>query len=89
MVTEIINTRDLISDAFEELGLAIGGLIALYEVPDPFVESLFHHLEEIHARTTTMVDVENPCAQKRVMGSGLEPHPAVERFLKKIRMLHP
>ena len=44
-----------VTDLFEELGLAIGGLIAVYEVPEPFIVRLFRNLEEIHCKAVRQV----------------------------------
>jgi len=78
-------SREFLTDVFEELGLALGGLLAIHDVPDKFVVRLFRDMEEIHDRAVRRADPEGKPRQEHLGVSGFEPHPAVEEFLRKLR----
>ena len=74
---------EYLDQIFEELGLAVGGLVHRHTVPDGFIWQLFEHLERIHGKARQAVS-----AGGRVQPSvdpHFRPHPAANRFLQRIR----
>jgi hypothetical protein len=73
----------LVNDLFEDLGLTIGGLVAIHELPDAFVWRLFRTLDELRLKAVRRAD--GSVSHQPSLVSGFEPHPAVEEFLRKLR----
>jgi hypothetical protein len=78
--------RELVSDAFEEAGLVVGGLVAERCIEDDVVWSLVRSLDAIRERTLDRID-ETARVQdsQSASPSGPRPHPAVEDFLQRVR----
>jgi hypothetical protein len=79
--------RALINDIFEQLGLLIGGLVAVHKVDDDLVWRLIRNIDAIRRKflrrlEETDPDDEGGGAQRRL---NLTPHPAIEEFLLSVR----
>jgi hypothetical protein len=86
MITKT-ETRELITDLFEEEALVIGGLVAVHEVEDDLVWRLLKSLDAIRLKTLCRIEEKDPgdgdkTPRKR---HNLKPHPAVEEFLLGLR----
>ena len=68
----------VVDEVFEQQALLIGGVIATHRVDDAVVWALVRGLDRIRCRTLTRLDVSDE-------HSDAEPHPAIEKFLLKLR----
>lgn len=69
----------LVDEVFEQEALVIGGIVATHDVDDDVVWALVRGLDSIRCRILTRLDVSDE-------HSDPEPHPAIEKFLLKLRV---
>jgi hypothetical protein len=78
--------RELLDDTFEELAMALGGLVSACDPEDEFVERFVLALHTIRDKALQRLD-ELPSMRAptpaRVRMAG-EPHPAIEKFLARL-----
>jgi hypothetical protein len=87
MISEA-EARELIVDLFEEEALVIGGLVAVHEVDDDMVWRLVRNLDVICGKILRRLDAKNQPDVDGPLTRGepkLQPHPAIENFLQKLR----
>ena len=77
--------KELLRDLFEEEALVIGGLVAVHEVEDDLVWRLMKSLDAIRTKTFRRLDETDPPDEPAAARPHLEPHPAIEEFLLKLR----
>ena len=77
--------RELIDEVFEKEALVVGGLVAVGEIDDDLVWRLIRSLDVIRTRALRSLDDREPAHDPDGGPPVLEPHPAVEDFLQKIR----
>jgi len=78
--------KDLLRDLFEEEALVIGGLVAIHDVEDDVVWRLMKGIDAIRAKTFRRLDETDPPDEPATTARPhLEPHPAIEEFLLKLR----
>ena len=76
--------RELLDDVFEELALAIGGLVALYALDDEIVVRLCNSLTIVRKKALNQID-EGSGTDRTKVRSLRESHPAIDEFLKRLR----
>ena len=77
--------QELLEGVFEDLALSIGGLIHSFKVPDAFTWRLFQSMESLREKALVLTaDGNAESAGNHLVGS-LQPHPAAEQFLRRIR----
>lgn len=79
--------RELVDEVFEKEALVIGGLVAMREIDDELVWRLVKSLDVIREKTLrTLEERERSVPREETdMPLDMEPHPAIEDFLLKIR----
>ncbi len=77
--------RELIDDAFEELALAAGGLVATEPVPDEVIWKFIRNLEVVRGRTLRRIGEEGTRSLGPDREADTRPHPAIEQFLRRLR----
>jgi hypothetical protein len=79
--------RRLIDGIFEQEALIIGGLVTLREIDDDAVWRLIRSLDVIRERTLRALEEKEADLTDEPPDDvpNLEPHPAVEEFLLKLR----
>jgi len=77
--------KELLRDLFEEEALVIGGLVAVHEVEDDLVWRLMKSLDAIRTKVFRRLDETDPPDEPVAARPHLEPHPAIEEFLLKLR----
>ena len=86
LVFSQMEVQRLIDDLLEEAALSVGGLVAIHEVDDKVVASLFSSLRIIRRRLIERLDAES--ATKTEIGrrhsAKLEPHPMIQEFLDEL-----
>ena len=78
------DVRSLLDDLFEEIGLALGGLVALHPVADVVIRRLCDALTSIRRRAVARVTGESPRPRLADRQRMNEPHPAIEEFLARL-----
>jgi hypothetical protein len=80
-------TKELIADLLEEETLLIGGLLAVHEVEDEFIWTLFRNLDVVRGKFIRRIEARRPFESELSQGQedSLKPHPAIEEFLLKLR----
>ena len=80
-------TRKLITEAFEETALVLGGLVAVHRVDDDFVWRFVKGLDAVCSKVLRRIDERDTAAEADTAdgNSRLRPHPAIEDFLLKLR----
>ncbi len=80
-------TRKLVTEAFEDTALVLGGLVAVHRVDDDFVWRFVKGLDAVWSKAFRRIDERDKGADADT-GDGeccLRPHPAIEDFLLKLR----
>ncbi len=79
--------KELLDDVFEEEALTLGGLVATHSVEDDLVWRLVRSLDAIRTRALRRLSAEPEKADAGAgkAGPDLEPHPAIQEFLLKLR----
>jgi hypothetical protein len=79
--------RDLMDEVFEKEALVIGGLAATREIDDELVWRLVKSLDVIREKTLRALEEKEQSIlrEETDMPLNMEPHPAIEDFLLKIR----
>ena len=77
--------KALIRDLFEEEALALGGLVAVYEIEDDVVWPLVRTLAVTRRRVLRRLDAGRSEDDRRTDSPALTPHPAIEEFLIRLR----
>lgn len=78
--------RQVIDEVFEEVGLALGGLVVLHDVEDDFVRGLVQCMDAIRAKTLRRIEDQAALGDRGGFTVGqARLHPAVERFLSRLR----
>lgn len=85
-MSESFKCKEAITAAFEEAALALGGVVAMYPIPDEAVWDLARCLDLIHQRVCGQFgtangapDAEPECAE----------HPAIAHLLTKLQRERP
>ncbi len=78
------NSRAVVTDAFEELALAVGGINAVHALPDPAVWDLARSISHILRRTLARL-VSAPVMSIPGDHDNPDEHPAISRLLRQIR----
>jgi hypothetical protein len=74
-------TRQMLTDIFEEIALIIGGLEHCYEIPDDAIWTLIRSIDAVRLRAVKRLNgVESTGPTKRLV-----PNPAIEEFILKNR----
>jgi hypothetical protein len=78
-------TRKIMRAAFEDVALTLGGLAAVYELDDAFIEKFIKGLEA--AKTTAFKRIERAGLNHEELFTSpdITPHPVIEEFLRNIR----
>ena len=79
------DVRALLQQVFEEEALALGGLVAVYEIKDDVVWKLVRTLAVTRRRVLRRLDASRSEDDRRTDGPALTPHPAIEEFLIRLR----
>lgn len=78
--------REVLDDAYEELALALGGLVSAFDPEDEFTERLVRALDAVRDKALRRLDelpsMRTPRSARVRMPE--EPHPAIEAFLAKL-----
>lgn len=77
--------KELILEVFEEEALVIGGLVAVHEVNDDLVWRLMKNFAVILEKTLSRLGTPEQSEPIETQKSGVQPHPAIEEFLLKLR----
>jgi len=79
--------RDLVDEIFEEEALLIGGIVAVHGMDDDLVWRLIRNLDVIRGRVLRRLDNrdEDEIDDSPNEKVNLNPHPAIQDFLIKIR----
>lgn len=79
------DVRGLIDAVFEQEALMIGGLVAVNDIRDDFVQKLVACLEAAHEKAVAGLASlgGQPCEERK--HPNLNPHPAIEAFLGRVR----
>lgn len=79
--------RALIDDLFEEEALVLGGLVAVHDVDDDLVWRLVKNLDVIRGKVLRRLgdDDGGDGATEPHRRANVNPHPAIEDFLIKLR----
>jgi len=75
----------LIRDLFEEEALALGGLVAVYEIEDDLVWPLIRTLAVTRRRVLRRLAAGRSEDNRRTRRPASKPHPAIEEFLIRLR----
>lgn len=75
--------KQVVLDLLEEQALALGGCVAIGDIPDPAVWRLVRALEAAGSRV--LGELDEPEAADAREGLNLTPHPAVEYLLHRLR----
>jgi hypothetical protein len=78
----------LVLEIFEEIGLVLGGMVALHDVGDDFVWRLVRSLEATRRKFLGRLQSLGPLGRDpdgREGGLCEKAHPAIEEFLSKVR----
>lgn len=78
------NPRALIDDLFEELVLAVGGLIASHPVGDEFVCRMVRSLEVVRSKALRRLSDGQTPGHSLSRNRLAAPHPAIEQFLAQL-----
>jgi hypothetical protein len=79
------DVRTLLDDTFEEIGLALGGLVSVHPVPDEVIWRLCSSLKVIRGKALRRLNGETA----QLLGGlarcrAADPHPAIELFLESL-----
>ena len=84
----ICRCRGIVTEGFEELALALGGVTASYEIPDEAVWDLARAVDVTHDRMQAGIAQTEVVTQlDEVPESGFR-HPAVSYLLQRLRRSH-
>lgn len=75
----------VVEDAFEELALALGGVVAAHAVPDDAVWDLARVIDHARRRATTELNSCLPEDQPGAQQHFDAPHPAITLLLRRLR----
>ncbi len=79
-------TRELVTEIFEEMALVLGGIVAVCPLDDAVVWRLVNAFHALHGRILERIaEGEADGATPRLPVARVEPHPAIEQFLRAIR----
>ena len=76
--------KDMIVDLFEEEALVIGGLVAVHGVEDDMVWRLVRSLDTVCRKALRRLETGDESRRDGTQPN-LNPHPAIELFLRKLR----
>ena len=79
--------KEIVRDLFEEEGLVIGGIVALHEVDDEVIWELMMDLDAIRRKVLRRLDDSDNENKPETRKLNLQPHPAIEEFLRKVRSM--
>ena len=79
--------KELLNELFEEEALVIGGLVAVNDIEDDLVWRLVRNLDVIRSKALRRIEAREPNDRNGtpMRYPNLNPHPAIEDFLLKIR----
>lgn len=77
--------KEIIRDLFEEEGLVIGGIVATHEVDDDVVWQLMRSLDTVRRKALRRLDNSDDEGEPETQKPKLQPHPAIEEFLRRVR----
>lgn len=81
----------IVVELFEEIGLMFGGLVATHEVEDDLVWRFVRCLDAVRLKTMRKLDQiapndpPEPKFKDSETGLNLDPHPALQEFILKLR----
>ena len=76
----------LIRDLFEEQALALGGLVAIHDIENDLVWRLVRNMDVIREKIFRRLENSQYADEDIPRGEAqLEPHPAIEEFLARLR----
>lgn len=75
----------LLDELFEQEALVIGGLVALHGMDDKALCSLMRSLDELRTRFRRRIAAHGAKAADVQASELPKPHPAIQRFLCKLR----
>jgi hypothetical protein len=79
------SVRELLTELFEEEALLLGGVLAVNPASDDFTWRLVRGLDALRQRFLRRIDEAPGEHAGRCERSRIEPHPAIEHFLRVIR----
>lgn len=74
----------LLTAAFEELTLAVAGVVASHDVPDDATWDLARVIDHVHRKALAELKVSTPAADRHDDSQNRE-HPAIARLLRQLR----
>ena len=76
--------KEIMRDLFEEEGLVIGGIVATHEVDDDVVWQLMRSLDTVRRKVLRRLDNSKGEDEPEARQPNLQPHPAIEEFLRRV-----